>query len=74
MSIESEANLITAAETFKKAKEELEFQILGTRPVTFDTHGITEECPWFGHTDSLSCEGCVYHKGSKEFTVRCSYE
>ena len=46
----------------------------GTREIEFDTHGLTDECPWFENVDFEECCRCVYYRGYAGFTVFCKYD
>ena len=39
--------------------------------VEYDTDGLTDQCPIWGDMNFDDCVGCLYYRGSKEFTVFC---
>ena len=40
--------------------------------VEYDTDGLTDQCPIWGDMNFDDCVGCLYYRGSKEFTVFCN--
>ena len=45
-----------------------------TEKIQFDTHGMTDKCPYSDEVSFERCQQCHYYRGYDGFTVYCKYK